>query len=200
MKNFLLGLTCILCCAVSQAAELTVWRLPAGLYAVQDGSIIKVNELTLDPSPTPVVPVPVPSSLTERGKAIMAAATKVTKDPNRTTTAKQLAQLYVELAKKVTAGDLKTQEMIAFGVKYGTDTLLLGQGKAVKEAWQPVRDVLSEQWAAVVQEGGDDADYAKLLNECAAGLNASAPQKEAIDIAKILEIIKMIMSIIAMFS
>lgn len=197
MKRLILALTCFFSCAAVLAAELNVWRLPAGLYSVQDGKIVRVNELTLDPSPTPD---PVPSALTARAKAIKQAAEKVTADPSREETAGQLVTLYVEIAKKAKAGDIKTQEMIAFAVKYGTDSLLNGKGTKVKQAWQPVRDLFSDQWAAVLQEGGSDADYAKLLNEAADGLNASAPNKKAIDIAMIMAIIKMIMEIIAMFS
>lgn len=199
MKSFASALlVCILCHAAS-AAELIVWRLDAGLYAVQDGQIVRVREVTPDSPPVPPQP-PAPSKLTDRAKAIKAAADKVptTADPQRESNAQQLALLYREIAKKITEGKIQGQELAAFAVKYGSDSLLAG----VKAVWQPVRDVFSEQWAAVVQEGGDDAAYVKLLNEAADGLNASAPKKELDPekLKRIMEIVLMILELIAKFS
>jgi hypothetical protein len=91
--------------------------------------------------------------------------------------------------------------MIAMATNFGTNQLLTGKGSAVVKAWQPVRDVFSQQWAAVVNRGGSDADYAKVLTDAAAGIQASAPNAEPeIDIAMIMAIIKMILEILALFS
>jgi hypothetical protein len=179
--------------SATATAQLTVYRIDsAGYYAVQDGRLVCVTIVT----PDNPVPPPDDDTLTARAAAIKAAAEAVTSDPQRTKTAQQLAELYRQIGAKVTAGQVKGQATIAFAVKYATDTLLNGKGRQAAEAWQPVRDVFSQQWAAVLNAGGSDADYAKLLGECATGLNASAPGEPQIDIAMIIKIIEMVLEIL----
>ena len=156
---------------------------------------------TGDATPVPT-PAPTPDTLTDRAKVIRDAAVGATADPKRTETAGQLAELYRQLAAKITGKSITGQELAAFAVKYGTDSLLSGKGSAVTTAWQPTRDLFGTQWAALLNKGADDAAYATLLNEAAAGLDASVPKelRGAIDIQAILAIIKMIMEIISLFS
>lgn len=200
MLRVMLSLAVVLAASIASAAEpMRVYKLDAGYYAVQGTGIVRVQIVTPD-DPTPQ-PDPTPDVLSANSKAIRDAAQKATSDPNRETTALQLAELYRLIAGKVTDKAIVGQEMIAFAVKYGTDQLLTGKGSAVSGAWKPTRDVFSTQWADVLNKGGSDADYAKLLTDAAAGLQASAPNAEPqIDMQMILAIIKLVMELIALFS
>lgn len=125
-------------------------------------------ELTT-PSPPPPPP-PDPGNLTERGKAVKKAADEVAADPKRAETAEALADLYREIKGQV-GTDLKGTDAIAAALKLATDTLL--NQRKVAAQWQPVRDVISGQWAKVAEIGGSDGDYAALLGEVADGLDAA---------------------------
>jgi len=144
-------------------------------------------------------PGPGPGDLTVRGLEIKREADIVQGDPNRAQTAAELAAIYRAIADKVTDGEISGQAHIALAVKYGGDFLLNPKPGNITEKWQQVRVTLNDQWIAVVQEGGQDADYAKLLYEASDGLDASSgldtPQ---IDIAMIIKIIKMILEILAL--
>lgn len=206
MLRILLALVLAVSAVAAQAADTAIYCGPDGkllqpgsywsIVLHADGSAPTVTKvLTVGNDPLP--PTPTPDQLTDRAKAIKTAAEGVTSDPQRGQTAQQLAELYRQLAAKVKSGDITGQSVIAFATKYGTDNLLNGKGTQVLQAWQPVRDVFSTQWAAVINVGGSDAEFAKLLNETAAGLQASAPNEEPqIDIEMILKIIQMIMEIL----
>ena len=185
----------------STAEAQRVYNLPAGQYLIT-GEVRAVGPVISPdgPAPTPT-PDPTPDALTARAKAIKMAAEKAISDPNREQTATQLAELYRQIAVKVQDKAIVGQELIAMGVKFGTDHLLTGKGSAVMAAWKPMRDVFSVQWAEVLNKGGDDSAYVALLTETADGLQASAPNAEPqIDIAMIMAIIKMILEILALFS
>jgi hypothetical protein len=176
-----------------------------GYYQIQGGRLVAVTIIDVDdpaPQPDPQPdPNPQPDNLSANAKEIKAAAEKATADPNREATAMQLAELYRQIAVKVTEKAIVGQEMIALATNFGTNQLLTGKGSAVVRAWQPTRDVFSSQWATALNKGGTDADYAKVLTDAAAGIQASAPNAEPqIDIAMIMAIIKMIMEILALFS
>lgn len=145
------------------------------------------------PTPTPT-PNPTPN-LTTRGIAIRDAALKATGDTERDTTAAKLALLYQEIAKKARTNDLNGRDDMEFVLKRGADMVM--PNAAAEKAWQNTRDVLTLQWTAVAQVPGmTDEDYAKLLDEAAAGLNASIKQFQAIDFKKLLELILQILDII----
>jgi hypothetical protein len=187
--------------AFAQVAILDTTGTPPGRYYAQidiaaDGHVtakLIPDVIRLDGKPTPP-PDPKPDVLTARATAIKAAALKVTGDANRDKTALELAALYEEIGKKVTAGEIKGPDTIA-AVAKGAADILLSQGNR-SAAWQGVRDAISTQWSAVAQEGGKDADYAKLLGEISDGLTASVQQPQAIDIAMIMKIIQLIMGIL----
>lgn len=147
---------------------------------------------TPGPGPGPIIP-PEPTPLTARGKAIQAAAEKVT-DPNREDTAQALAMLYRELGKQVRIGKIADVQSLQTAVKMGGDMLLTGK----TAPWQPVRDLLSTQWAGVTAQGGKVADYGVLLEEAANGLDASAPSKaiKPETLALILKIIEIVMALL----
>lgn len=219
----ILGVVCFFFCAALYAAELSVWRLPAGLYSVQDGKIIKVNELTLDPSPTPPGPGPVPDPtvLTERAKALKLLADKVA-DPNREETAANLAGIWGLIKQQVDSGKITGQAAIAKAIDLGNGMVL---GTNLAKAWKPVTDLFAQQWNAQVQDNSGDAALSAYLGEAVSGLKASAPSyevpkliekdgklvvapdykdeltgdKKAIDIKRLLEILMIIMQLIGPF-
>lgn len=156
-------------------------------------SLVPLRLLSPGPIPPgPVPPVPPSPTLTERAKAIKSAAEQV-QSAKRAETAQMLAALYDQWADQVAKGQLKNPDAIAFAVKYSTDTLLVGRDA---NAWQPVRDLLSEQWAAVLQAGGAEPELAKLLSEAADGLNASSPNAQAIDLETIMRIVMMVLELL----
>lgn len=173
MKRLILALTCFFSCAAVLAAELNVWRLPAGLYSVQDGEIVRVNELTLDPSPTPPGPGPIPDPtvLTERAKALKLLADKVS-DPNREETAANLAGLWGLVKQQVDAGKVTGQANIAKMIDLGNGMLL---GTAQARMWKPVTDLFAQQWNDQVRDNSGDAALSSYLGEAVSGLKASAP-------------------------
>lgn len=167
------------CCAPLLGAELTVWRLPAGVYAVQDGAIVRVNELTLDPSPTPPGPGPGPAPvdvLTARAKAIKAAADKITADPNREETAANLAGLWELIRQQVVAGKVTGQADIAFLIDAGNRKVL--KPTQVKP-WKPVTDLFAQQWNDQARDNSGDEALSAYLAEAVSGMRASAPNYNA---------------------
>lgn len=213
MKRLILAL--LLLCGVAQAADPDFTFIVRGgryfLVTIEDG--IPVNHpVTVrfvpfegnSPNPTPdPQPDPDPDPvLTERAKAIRSAALLVTGDVNRARTALELATLYSEIAKKVRAGEIKTPTLILAVVKGSTDELLR-QRNAV-EPWKGTREVLSAQWAALLQEGGTDEQFAELLDEAADGLEDTLSKlkrqemskAKAIDIQMIIRIILMILELL----
>jgi len=166
-------------------------------YSMKDGRIVGTGPLDLHGGDDPPVPPP-PDDLTERGKEIRNAALLVQGDPNRAETAKYLAELWRQISNNIKDDKINGEEAARFAVKYGTDMLL--NQRNVAQNWESVREVLTEQWTDVFQRGGKDEDYAKLLDEAAAGLDASVPEGQPeIDLATILKIIELILELIDRF-
>lgn len=124
------------------------------------------------PTPTPV--------LTERGKLIQAAALKVAGDTARSETAKGMAVMYGEIAKLVrTPGQVKDPASLATAVTSATNMFLASRNlPAPGNQWQPVRDAISTQWTIIASKNGTLPDYAVLLDDVVAGLNASVTDAE----------------------
>lgn len=157
--------------------------------------------LRIGGGPVPDDPGTPQPELGKIAKAFCERAASVSGDPNRATTALELATLYREVAKKVRAGEIKTPETILKVIRGAAD-LLLGQ-KKVAQQWQPTRDLLSTYWTKLSQESSNDADFAKLLEETAIGLEASTPnlrgEARQINVERILEIIRIIMELLKLF-
>jgi hypothetical protein len=151
--------------------------------------VIKVGDGTVDP---PDNPDPV---LSERAVAIRDAAAKASADPAKDETAMKLSVLYSEIAKRV-GTEIKGQETISFTIKMATDSVVGSKPETVA-AWKPMRTAMEAQFVKLAQEGAKDADYAKWLNEVSAGVSASVSLNQAFDLAKILEIIKLILDLIS---
>lgn len=157
---------------------------------------IRVVKPGQTPLPPPVIDPIDPVVLTERAKLIKTAAEKVTADPDRDGTAKGLAELCRQLSKLIRTGQIADINQAALVVKMGSDTFLAQRKVATQ--WQATRDVLNREWVAVAAKGGGLEDYAKLLDETANGLDASAPLKnfDPALLALIMKIIDFIMSIL----
>lgn len=188
--------------AAADVETFTVFRINTpGDYVIQNGVLVRYGSIPTPPVPPEPPTPPDVDELTARAKTIKEAAKKATSDPQRETTALQLAELYRQIGKKIEAKEITGQELIQLAVKFGTDQLLNGKGTEVVKAWQPTRDVISAEAAKVLNAGGSDADFVKLLNEVAAGIQASAPNAEPqIDIEMIVAIIRLIMELIALIS
>ncbi len=192
--------------APAQAVILDVSGAQPGKYyyqlTVASGGIVTVTPISqviklTDPTPTPT-PKPIPDELSDRAKKVKAAVLSVTSDDTRDATAAAMAQLYREIALKVTEKKVTGQEQIAFLVKTSTDMLLAA--KKVTEPWVPVRTVITDQWTTLVQDGAKDAAYVDLLNEVAAGLDASCEGSEPqIDVALIIQIMKIVLELLEKF-
>lgn len=190
----------------AQAVILDVSGAKPGKYYYQlnvaPGGIVTVSPLSqvirlTDPTPGPQ-PQPDPDDLTARALQIKNAALAVTSDDQRGATAAALAALYREIATKIGDGTVKGQEAGAFMVKTGSDMLLTARKS--REAWSPVRSLLTQMWSTLAQEGATDADYARLLQEAATGLEAScADEDPQIDIAMIIQIVKLVLELLEKF-
>lgn len=194
----LLLLTCVLTNVATAANIVGVEYSGDGHYlvSVRDGkvTVIPIEVVSVNPSPNPP-PKPQPNPLSERAEAIREKAVAVD-HAERELHAQSLAMLYVELAKAVDAGKIKTANELSLGLRTGSDMILTTP--AAKLAWTDVRVKLSDQWAAIAQEGGEMPAYASLLRDAASGLNASVDSNaKAVNIAVILEILKIILELIA---
>jgi hypothetical protein len=165
-----------------------------GTMSVEKVTIIKVGGPVVPPVDPPIDP-PVDPVLTPRATAIRDAAAKATADTTRDKTAMELSVLYGEIAKRIKSGEIKGQDAIAFIAKTAADTII--NKTNAPTAWKPARDALGAQWTKLAQEGGKDADYAKLLEEASAGLAASISLPQAFNLAEILELIKLILDLIS---
>ncbi len=158
-------------------ADGTVWTLTS-YVKVQVGGVYSATNPTPGPGPTPPPP-PTPDP-TARGKEIRDAILKITTDPNRSSTAKQIASFYRNVA-AVVGTQINDVTSLADKLRIGTDEILKGNPAASStdpsvRTWADVRGVLSGQWAIALlpPKNGTIADLAVLLNEAAGGLDASA--------------------------
>lgn len=127
------------------------------------------------PGPTPVPPVP--GNLTDFGKAIKAAADKATGDADRVNTAQGLAMLYRAISAEAhKTGTTATTETVSNTTLQVTDMALLKQGPAAVAAWADERAAMRAALVDAIQTGKTVAQMGDLLDQAAAGLEASAPK------------------------
>lgn len=179
MKTRLLVLACFFCCAPLVGAEPLVLRDVAdGVYLLTvKGGVVTLEAaklVELNPTP-PQPPQPPTPGLTERAKAIKAAAEKVT-DPSREETAANLAGLWSLVKQQVDAGKIKGPEVIAKAIEIGNSQLL---GLIQARQWKPVTDLFAQQWNDQVRDNSGDAALSAYLQEAVDGLKASAPSYSA---------------------
>jgi uncharacterized membrane protein YeaQ/YmgE (transglycosylase-associated protein family) len=148
--------------------------------------------------PVPPAPVPPVPLLTARALAVKGAADKVTGDPGRSETAQGIAALYRELARQSRGGQIKDFDSLLSGTKMATDMYLDTRGTDVWKGWTPVREVIGTYWTELWRNNSQLADYSKLLDEAADGLDASAPAKSITPemLKLILQIVQIILSLL----
>lgn len=206
-RNLAVVLAVFLCCGSLSAADLNLVLSGGKYHLLQKDSagnpvlkpvtvaITDLDGVQPQPNPQPE-PQPQPPVLSPRAIAIRDASATIS-EPKRDETATALAMLYETLASKIREGALSGSDILT-AAKIGADAVLSRQQALV--AWKPVRAVLGEQWAAVQQEGGGDGDYAKLLDDAAAGLRASIrPQIDPERLARLLAMIREIMELLGPF-
>jgi hypothetical protein len=203
----LIGLSLSLLNSAGLADDVVLQGLAPGTYYAKitvaaDGSmtVLPLRSVTLGPTPTPP-PGPNPSPLSDRAKAIMAAAQQVPttgnpSDPDAANTALGYAKLLQAVAQM--APQAGTPKALEDALKQGTDQFLSLRGGTAAKAWEPVRGVLSLQLTQLDFNKAALSEYAQLLNEAAAGLNASVPVNKRIAIdPQLLQLIIAIINIIA---
>lgn len=187
--------------AMAQAVILDVSGAQPGKYyyqvTVAGGGVITVTPISQVIRLSDPQPAPTPDTLTARAQKMRDAAKAVTGDADRQATAAILGAYYREIAAKVKAGEIKGKDQIAFAIKTGCDMLLTS--RKASAPWDPVRSVAAEYWTSLAQEGAADAEYARLLDEVAAGLEAACDQPQAVDLAMIVQIIKLVLELLEKF-
>lgn len=139
----------------------------------------------VNPTPTPPNPPTPPAPLTDRAVQIRDAALKATGDADRATTAHGLAELYRQVAALVRQGKATDLPSLTTAIHTVTDTYMTSRGPAAVTAWQPMRDVFSNQWTLLTAKSNPPPtlpDFASLIEEAAAGLDASAPAASGVGI------------------
>lgn len=133
--------------------------------------------IVLDPDVPGPGPAPVPGNLTDFGKAIKAAADKATGDADRVNTAQGLAMLYRGISAEAhKAGTAATTETVSNTTLLVTDMALTKQGPAAVTAWAGERAALRAALVDAIQTGKTVSQMGDLLDQAAAGLEASAPK------------------------
>lgn len=141
---------------------------------------VEIESDVVGPQPGPVPVPPVPGNLTDFGKAIKAAADKATGDTDRANTAQGLAMLYRSISSEAhKAGTAATTETVSNTTLLVTDMALAKQGPAAVTAWADERAAMRAALVDAIQTGKTVAQMGDLLDQAAAGLEASAPKLAA---------------------
>ena len=119
--------------------------------------------------------------------------TEVAKLIDDVESAKNLMALYGGMAQRSRPPDplYTTPQQLQENVTTGTDIFLMKSAKA--QEWQAFRDVLTEEWVKIAQEGGGMDDYANLLEDASAGLAVASDSDNAVfDITAIFKILEIL--------
>lgn len=223
----LLGLMLLVASAVTAlAGEIVVdtGNKPGTFYlkveVASDGSAtvspLKVVRLGEPTSPTDPTDPNQPTDPTAFSKAIQAQTQAVLNAGGSKTTGARISAVYSLVANSVADDSIPVAKALD-AIKVGTDLALNGQADAAK--WVPWRTSTGEALATLQQDGSltTKAQHAQAFREIAAGMNAatgftgsvtalaSADPKTAgilggnIDLAKIIELIKLLLELFKMF-
>lgn len=167
---------------VTKAGCWEVTMSPAGVPTMtpSEHTYKQVVVLGDGPSPTPLpvpTPDPTPAPLTERGKLAKAEADKITADPKRAQSAQALSAIYKAVSNQVKSDPSITLPALIAALKFGQDTVLAQSSPQATQAWVPFRNELGTQMGVLSARSAKITEYASLLDEFAAGLDASAPSK-----------------------
>lgn len=178
-----------------------VLSMKSGVVNIRPFTLLTPSEIPIPPGPSPT-PVPVPTPANDRTKLFQDAAAKVAGDSSREDNAKKLAALYRVITgyarpSGTTPPQVTSPAVLKALTSQATDALL---APAAKTSWQPFRDTLGTQWTLLDAKAGVTIeDYAKLMDDAAAGLDASAPNKKAIDPATLQMIIQLVLTLLKLF-
>jgi hypothetical protein len=152
--------------AVPAAAQQRIYNLPAGQYLIT-GDVRAVGPVISPDSPVvpPVYPV-VPST---KAAAIKAAAEAATSDPQRATTASNLASVMGLVKNQVDAGTLKDYQSIAASVNWLWDQVTVGK----TATWLPVKTLVGQHLAELAQQGARPEEFSGYLADAEKALSGS---------------------------
>lgn len=193
MKPLAYALALLLLAASTAQAQLKVYDLEKGYYAIQDGKIVRVQVVTIDDDP--VDPDPTPDDLTARAKAFKTAAAAVA-EPKKEETAAALEMLYNQLAQAIQDNGLTDYQLIATLVKSAEKQVLDKQ--AATAAWKPVTGLTATELAKVAATSDVSAgDYAACLTDAADGVGAVTPANlDPVWLELIMQIIKILLDLL----
>lgn len=175
----------LLCAAVLAASfasatepqQIVVWKLDSGYYVVVGSQVVPFQPgVPVVPPVNPPVNPPTPS----KAAAIKAAAEAAGADPQRATTATNLASAMGLIRSQVDAGTLRDYRSISASVNWLWDQLTTGKAAA----WQPCKTLIGQHLAALAQEGARPEEYSGYFAEierALAGSLSTSQQLEAND-------------------
>ena len=183
----LLAILAMCCPAVAQPIVLDV---DDGVYVLTvDGSSVTVQRarvpgVTPDDPDDPVIPIP-----SERAAQIRAAAQGAVADPQRATTAANLAAVMEMLEGQINAGTIRDYPAISASVDWLWDQVTKGR----EGAWRPTKTVIGNHLAAMAQEGASPEEYSGYFADAAEALGSLQEGEQvepdgAIDIAMLMKL------------
>jgi len=158
----------------------------------QAQNIYQVIPLTNFPNPDPDPTIP----LSELAKVVFDAAGAVVGDEDRPGTAASLATLYNFLATQIETGNLSGVDNISKVAKLGADEIL--KPRKITDNWTAFRSTLSNEIAKRLQsqELQTDKEWSEFFKQVQKGLNSSAGEGTAFNLAKMLELFKLLRQLI----
>jgi hypothetical protein len=133
---------------------------------ISPGGVVPVP---VPPNP-PVVPPVVPPTPVTKADQIKAAAVAVT-DPQKATTAANLATLMGLIESQVKAGTIKDYPAISATVNWMWDQMTKGR----ESNWKPVKDLIGSHLAAMAQEGAQPEEYAGYFADAGDAISSAVP-------------------------
>lgn len=183
MKPLLIAtlLVALLCPMLAVAADTPIVLpvLQDGTYVltVSGGQVTIVAARTVSPvGPVvpPVVPVVPPVTPSTKAAAIKAAAEAAVADPQRATTASNLAAMIGMIRSQVDAGTLTSYQTISASVNWMWDQLTAGR----TTAWKPTKDLIGQHLAQLAQEGARPEEYSGYFADAEKALAGSLTADE----------------------
>ena len=166
--------------AASPAFAQKVYNLPSGQYLIT-GEVRAVGPVISPDGPVvpPVTPPVVPPVTPTKAAAIKAAAEAAVADPQRATTASNLASVMGLVKSQVEAGSLKDYQAIAASVNWLWDQVTTGRAAA----WSPTKALVGQHLAELAQQGARPEEYAGYLADAERALAGSLNAEEKLEAA-----------------
>jgi hypothetical protein len=184
--------------AIAQKSVVTVNQPGTYLVSVVNGQIAvePINVVVIGPSPVvpPVVPPVIPPQPSTKAQQIQAAAVAVT-DPQKATTAANLASLMGMIESQINAGTIKDYQTISATVNWMWDQITKGR----ESNWKPVKDLVGNHLMAMAQEGATPEEYSGYFADAADAISAAVPVSYEADEDKLNINIAMLMQLFEFF-